>query len=95
MLGSWVRVPAGSQKQKPPHGGFSVCTTFARNKLQSMDFQNKVVVITGGSDGIGKALVELFLSKGAKGRPVAVITINYMHYSSCLQASRCTHLWQM
>lgn len=31
-----------------------------------MDFQNKVVVITGGSDGIGKALVELFLSKGAK-----------------------------
>ena len=31
-----------------------------------MDFQNKVVVITGGSDGIGKALVQLFLSKAAK-----------------------------
>lgn len=31
-----------------------------------MDFQNKVVVITGGSDGIGKALVQLFLNKGAK-----------------------------
>jgi short-subunit dehydrogenase len=29
-------------------------------------FNNKVVVITGGSDGIGKALVELFLQKGAK-----------------------------
>jgi short-subunit dehydrogenase len=29
-------------------------------------FRNKVVVITGGSDGIGRALVELFLQKGAK-----------------------------
>src|SRR5690348_912376 len=29
-------------------------------------FQNKVVVITGGSDGIGKALVEMFLKQGAK-----------------------------
>jgi len=31
-----------------------------------IDFKNKVVVITGGSEGIGRALVELFLSKGAK-----------------------------
>ncbi len=31
-----------------------------------IDFNNKVVVITGGSEGIGRALVELFLSKGAK-----------------------------
>jgi len=29
-------------------------------------FQNKAVVITGGSDGIGKALVEMFLEQGAK-----------------------------
>ena len=29
-------------------------------------FRNKVVVITGGSDGIGKALVEAFLLNGAK-----------------------------
>jgi short-subunit dehydrogenase len=29
-------------------------------------FTNKVVAVTGGTDGIGKALVELFLSMGAK-----------------------------
>lgn len=29
-------------------------------------FKDKVVVITGGSDGIGKALTEAFLKKGAK-----------------------------
>lgn len=29
-------------------------------------FTNQVVVITGGSDGIGKALVEIFLQEGAK-----------------------------
>ena len=29
-------------------------------------FKNKVIVLTGGTDGIGKALVELLISKGAK-----------------------------
>jgi len=29
-------------------------------------FKNKVVAVTGGTDGIGKALVDLLLSKGAK-----------------------------
>ena len=36
--------------------------------------QGKVVVITGGSDGIGKALVELYLNKGAR---VATCARNY------------------
>lgn len=36
--------------------------------------QGKVVVVTGGSDGIGKALVELYLNKGAK---VATCARNY------------------
>ena len=31
-----------------------------------VSFTNKVVAITGGTDGIGKALVDLFLQQGAK-----------------------------
>ncbi len=37
-------------------------------------FENKVVVITGGSEGIGKALVDAFLQQGAK---VATCGRNY------------------
>jgi len=32
----------------------------------SQHFENKIVVVTGGTDGIGAALVHLLLSKGAK-----------------------------
>ena len=37
-------------------------------------FENKVIVVTGGSDGIGKELVESFLQMGAK---VATCGRNY------------------
>lgn len=38
-----------------------------------MDIQNKVAVITGGASGLGRATVELFVSKGAK---VAIFDMN-------------------
>jgi short-subunit dehydrogenase len=43
------------------------CTRFAqRSDFMADYFSNKVVVITGGTDGIGKALVDAALAQGAK-----------------------------
>lgn len=44
------------------------CTYFCRYILRHMSdfFKDKVVAITGGSQGIGKALIELLLPMGAK-----------------------------
>src|SRR5580658_2179205 len=51
-------------------------------------FQDKVVVITGGSDGIGKALIEALIPRGAKvatcGRSHDKIYKLQMEYSSVL-----------
>jgi short-subunit dehydrogenase len=46
-------------------------------------FQNKIVVITGGSEGIGKALVDAFLHQGAK---VATCGRNYDKLYHLLQS---------
>jgi len=52
-------------------------------------FLNKVVVVTGGSEGIGKALVELFLENGAK---VATCGRNYEKLYELQSANAGKHL---
>jgi short-subunit dehydrogenase len=44
------------------------------NLIHMSLFENKVVVVTGGSEGIGKSLVDIFLQQGAK---VATCSRNY------------------
>jgi short-subunit dehydrogenase len=39
---------------------------FAYNNFMSTFFKNKVVAVTGGSEGIGKALVDMLIAMGAK-----------------------------
>ena len=43
-------------------------------------FNNKIVAITGGSDGIGKSLVDLLISQGAKvGTPESLAMLIEMY----------------
>jgi NADP-dependent 3-hydroxy acid dehydrogenase YdfG len=58
-------------------------------------FKNKVVAITGGSEGIGKAMVDLLLSSGAK---VATCGRNSDKLYGCRQNilhMHCILLWLM
>ncbi len=72
MYGPWVRVPARSQT--PDNRGFFInyiCvlqinpSIFVSHMVTDF-FINKVIAITGGSDGIGKALVDTLIQSGAK-----------------------------
>ncbi len=53
---------------------FSMLNFTTNFSIGMSSFNNKVVVITGGSEGIGKALVDIFLASGAK---VATCARNY------------------
>ena len=56
------------------------------------DFKDKVVVITGGSEGIGKALVQQFLTLGAK---VATCGRNEGKLALLTQEHPTSHLFTM
>lgn len=43
----------------------SALCRFVNIQIMSLNYKNKVVVVTGGSEGIGRALVEQLLSQGA------------------------------
>ena len=75
MYGPWVRVPARSQnllllevflcKKVFTHHNSPIFATLTFVTMNTF-FTNKVVAITGGSDGIGLALVNNLLAQGAK-----------------------------
>jgi short-subunit dehydrogenase len=54
------------QFKRLPAKMFSPTVTFAVQFMEMAFFQDKVVVITGGTDGIGRALVDRLLQEGAK-----------------------------
>jgi NAD(P)-dependent dehydrogenase (short-subunit alcohol dehydrogenase family) len=52
-----------------------------------MDLQNKIIVITGGGSGIGKALVKRFKQEGAK--QIVVVDINAAHAEAVASEFAC------
>ncbi len=58
----------------------------------SLFFQNKVVAVTGGTDGIGKALVQQLLHRGAK---VATCARNYDKIYQLQSSSQSSQLFAM
>lgn len=54
-----------------------VMNNWKGNKSGEWDWKKEVVVVTGGSDGIGKIIVHLFAEKGVK---VAVLDVQELTY---------------
>jgi len=50
-----------------------ICLKKTKNEREKMKFKNKVCVITGGANGIGRCIAEQFMAEGAK---AAVIDID-------------------
>lgn len=54
-------------------------------KSDEWDWTREVVVVTGGSDGIGKIIVQLLAEKGIK---VAVLDVQKLTYEGAHQSDR-------
>ena len=58
-------------------------------------FKDKVVIVTGGTDGVGKALVEELIKEGAKVTTVAEIMTSFTIYKRNIPQPLCIQWWPM